>query len=484
MKIKHKLFNRLFITTAAVMVVCVVVSIALLSFVTANYFTKEKKRVLLVCCDTVAACCKGETGEINQKFSSVSEVIAASAGADILLTDPAGRPLFCSCDEWAEGGACVHSVTDYGNKFLKQAQAGSHFKIRPLKGQDGLHYTAVGKIKTEKGETSGYVICISSAASLKKFYTHLRRLYIFAALVTVIVMFGAQYLATYRITRPLRQMSMTARRLAKGDFSGRIPVTGNDELGELALAFNQMTDSLSRLESTRRGFIANVSHELKTPITTISGFVDGIMDGTIPPEKQPYYLKIISDETKWLSRVVESMLSLAKLESGNAQLNLHRFDMASLLCAVVVSREQSISQKKIEITGLSSLAPIFVRADRDLIHQVVYNLVDNAVKFTDEGGYIDFSVCAVANGVQVKIKNSGKGISRDALPMIFERFYKEDRSRSQSKNSAGLGLYLAKTIIELHGGKIGVNCKENEFAEFEFLLPDADKQANISRKDG
>lgn len=266
-------------------------------------------------------------------------------------------------------------------------------------------------------------------------------------------------------------MSQAAAALANGDFSRRIPVTSNDELGELATAFNQMTNSLSRLEGVRRSFIANVSHELKTPMTTISGFIDGIIDGTIPPEKQPYYLNIISQETKRLSRVVQSMLSLAQLESGKATLNLHRFDMSSLVCAVVVAREQSINEKNIEIRGLDDLQTTFVRADRDLIYQVVYNLVDNAVKFTNDGGYIEFCVHTVKGGVQVKVKNSGQGISPEALPLVFERFYKEDRSRSQRKNSTGLGLYLAKTIINIHGGSISVNSLEQKYVEFEFTLP-------------
>ena len=471
--VKHKLFNRLFLTMAAVMLVSVTVIMIILSFFAADYFTKEKKSLLIEGCKTVSEFCADNTdsADFADLFLKISPVISKSSDSDVFITDADGRVLACSCSNWRKKGSCIHSLLAIDRSLLFAAGESPYFELGNLKGSfSELYYTAITPVKAN-GAVTGYVFSIASASSLKSFYGHLRRMYVFSAMLPIIIMLVAQYLATYRLIRPLRQMSQAALCMSKGDFSRRIPVTSNDEMGELAVAFNQMTNSLARLEGTRRSFVANVSHELKTPMTTISGFVDGIIDGTIPAEKQPFYLQIISDETKRLSRVVQSMLSLAKLESGNSTLDLHRFDMASLVCAVVVAREQSITQKNIEIQGLDALQPIFVRADRDLIYQVVYNLVDNAVKFTSKGGYIDFSVCAVSGGVCVKVKNSGRGISRDELPYIFERFYKADKSRSESKNSNGLGLYLAKTIVNLHGGTISVNSKENEFVEFEFTLP-------------
>lgn len=473
MHLKNKLFTKLFVTTAAVMLISILVSVTVLSVITTAHFTAERKKVMLDSCSTVSDYCAGDTEHIAKCFPDIAALIASTSDSDVFVTDAFGRVMHCSCAEWQEDGACSHSIAPVNKSLLANTKDGPRFEFGNLKGAfSGLNYAALAPIKDENNRLSGYVFSVSSAASLNKgLYLNLRWLYVLSSVLAMIVMLVVQYISTYRITRPLRQMSQAALRMANGDFSRRIPVTSNDELGELATAFNQMTHSLSRLEGTRRSFIANVSHELKTPMTTISGFIDGIIDGTIPAEKQSYYLKIISDETKRLSRVVQSMLSLAQLESGKAALNIHRFDMSALVCAVVVAREQSISEKNIEIRGLDDLQPIFVHADRDLIHQVVYNLVDNAVKFTNDNGYIEFSVHTVKSGVQVKVKNSGQGISPEALPLVFERFYKEDRSRSQRKNSTGLGLYLAKTIINIHGGSISVNSVEQKYVEFEFTIP-------------
>lgn len=477
MQKKTKLFNRLFITTAVAMAVGVAVALFVLSVTASEFFSKEKKSVMLDACSSVSQYCTGTTDTLAEKFESVYPIAVSAAGCDMFVTDPSGRVISCSCNEYTSDGSCTHSKARIKKSVLSRANSNDRFELGNFGGSfSEPYYISVSTIKNESGKSniSGYVFCVCAASSVRNYYYNLMKIYIVSTVITLILMFAAQYFSTLRIRRPLKQMSQAAIKMSKGDFSQRIPVTGNDELGELAVAFNRMTTSLAKAENTRSSFIANVSHELKTPMTTISGFVDGILDGTIPPEKQPYYLEIISNETKRLSRVVQSMLSLARLESGASKLNLHNFDISGLVCAVVVAREQSITEKDINILGLDGLTPIYVRADRDLIHQVVYNLVDNAVKFTENGGYIEFSVTNdEKNTCCVKIKNSGKGIPHDALPLVFDRFYKQDRSRSLSKNSTGLGLYLAKTIIELHNGKISVNSKENEFVEFKFYLPSA-----------
>ena len=284
-------------------------------------------------------------------------------------------------------------------------------------------------------------------------------------------MFVALSIMTYRLTRPLRIMSDAAKAMSKGDFSRRIPVTSDDEIGQLAVSFNQMTNSLARLEEVRKSFIANVSHELKTPMTTIGGFIDGMIDGTIPPEKQPHYLSIVHDEIKRLSRMVESMLSVSRLESNETELKLESFDFKEQVLGVVLSQEQRIAKKNIEVTGLDMLPDITITADKDLIYRVVYNLVDNAIKFTDDGGKIEFKIRSDSNDITFNIKNTGKGIPQIELPYVFERFYKVDKSRSANKESTGLGLYIVKTIIKNHGGVITVSSVENQFTAFEFTLP-------------
>ena len=206
-------------------------------------------------------------------------------------------------------------------------------------------------------------------------------------------------------------------------------------------------------------------------MTTISGFIDGIIDGTIPPEKEQYYLGIVSTEVKRLSRLVKTMLDLSRIDSGKMVLRRARFDISNTIFVALLSFESKIDEKKIEIRGLEDSQPIFVDGDPDMIHQVLYNLLENAVKFTNVNGYIEIHAVEDPERVTVSIRNSGPGISPDDVKMIFDRFYKTDKSRSQDKNGMGLGLYIVKTMVQLHGGEIHVESVENEYTLFEFWIP-------------
>ena len=292
-----------------------------------------------------------------------------------------------------------------------------------------------------------------------------------AAVAAFMVSFCIVWLYSYSLVRPLRDMASAARSFGDGNFSRRVPITGDDEIGQLAIAFNNMASSLATSESVRRNFIANVSHELKTPMTTIAGFIDGILDGTIPQEKQRYYLQIVSDEVKRLSRLVRTMLDLSRIDSGELHLRPARFDITQTIFSALLSFERPIEEKRLEIRGLEDAESLFVDGDPDMIHQVMYNLIENAVKFTNEGGYIQIGVIDCENRTVVRVRNSGPGIPADEVSLIFDRFYKTDKSRSKDKTGMGLGLYIVRTIIRLHGGEITASSVENEYCQFEFWLP-------------
>ena len=227
------------------------------------------------------------------------------------------------------------------------------------------------------------------------------------------------------------------------------------------------------METMQRSFIANVSHELKTPMTTIAGFLDGILDGTIPPEKQAQYMQIVSNEVKRLSRLVHSILNLSRIDSGEVKMNTVRFDLTDVVGTVLVSSEQRIEDKGLHITGMEECGKMEMFGDYDLMSQVLYNLLDNAIKFTNEGGDIDIRLHSGEGRIYVKIRNTGAGIPADEMPRIFQKFYKSDRSRSLDKNGMGLGLYIVKSIIRLHGGEVAVRSVEGEFTEFSFWVPAA-----------
>lgn len=206
-------------------------------------------------------------------------------------------------------------------------------------------------------------------------------------------------------------------------------------------------------------------------MTTIAGFIDGILDGTIPPQRQSYYLNIVTVEIRRLSRLVQTMLALSRIDSGEFKMNKQRFDLTGIIISTLLTFEQKIEQRKIRVQGLEEAESLFVDGDPDMLHQVVYNLVENAVKFTDEGGYIRLTLTDLPDKTVLEIKNSGQGIAPEEISHIFERFYKTDKSRSQDKNGMGLGLYIVKTILRLHGGDITASSVVGQYCAFTLWLP-------------
>ena len=232
-----------------------------------------------------------------------------------------------------------------------------------------------------------------------------------------------------------------------------------------------MADELAVNEEAQKSFIANVSHELKTPMTTIGGFIDGILDGTIPENQQRRYLQTVSTEVKRLARIVVSMLNLSKIEAGEVSLSPVEYDISKQVFETLLSFERRIDEKNISIEGFEDMTPVVAYADRDLVQQVIYNLFDNAVKFTPENGTITVFVNDTENETCVTIRNTGVSVSNDEISRIFERFYKVDKSRSFDVKGVGLGLYIVKTIINMHDGEISACSKEDEYTEFSFRLP-------------
>ena len=201
------------------------------------------------------------------------------------------------------------------------------------------------------------------------------------------------------------------------------------------------------------------------------GFIDGILDGTIPPDMQNHYLQLVSEETGRLARLIQNMLDLSKLESGEYQVNARMFNIWETLTGVALSAEQRINDGMIDIDGLTMDEKVLVYADPDLIHQVVYNLLDNAIKFTPAGGTIRFGVEKLGPEAEISIWNSGQGISPEALPYVFQRFYKEDRSRGLNTRGSGLGLHICKVLITLSGGQIKAESEMGKWCRFTFTLP-------------
>ena len=343
------------------------------------------------------------------------------------------------------------------------------------------YYTAGVPLTLSDGRLAGVVFASSSAQGLTDFMSEILRVFLLSVLVMMVVIFVLAYIVSGSLTRPLREMAKATEAFARGDFSVRVPVNERDEIGKLAMAFNNMADSLAQQETVRRSFIANVSHELKTPMTSIAGFIDGILDGTIPQEKERHYLTIVSDEVKRLSRMVRSMLNIAKIEAGEMKLKPTVFDVNEVVLSSIFTFEQMIEKKHLDIRGLEE-GKVMVEADEDLIHQVVYNLLENAVKFVNDGGYIEVSYTVEQKRTYIHIKNSGEGIPKEEISKVFDRFYKTDRSRSMDKTGVGLGLYIVRQIVNLHQGEVIVRSVEGEYCEFSFSVATAPKALTIQPK--
>lgn len=473
------IFTKYFALTCVIILVCFTILGALFLTFAANYWVDEKKQLYTDHATQLAAAI-GENGpllvgedgnlyySISQAAERAMEISASGLDADIFIVKVDGVCSFCS-----EGGNCQHMSKVVPARVMQQVVQGTIYEVGRLDGYfNDTYYTAGAPIILQQtGGLLGAVFVSSNTDTLTGYIGDVLKMFLIAALCVMFFSFCAMYLLTYRMVKPLRQMAAAARRFGEGDFSFRVPVRGRDEMSELAIAFNSMATSLASLEDMRRSFVGNVSHELKTPMTTIAGFIDGILDGTIPESERKKYLGIVSQEVKRLSRMVRTMLDISRAEAGELKMNPVQFDISNMVFQILFSFETPIEKKNIEIKGLEDLKSIQVYADRDLMYQCIYNLIENAVKFTNEGGYIQFNLRDDGNNVHVAIRNSGEGIPARELPQIFERFYKSDKSRGKDKTGVGLGLYIVQMLIGLHHGEITVRSVEGEYCEFEFYIP-------------
>ena len=288
------------------------------------------------------------------------------------------------------------------------------------------------------------------------------------AAMILLIAFVASSLTSMRQIQPISEMVQATRSYAAGNLDVRIHEDGrDDEIGELAASFNLMADSLAETERQRRDFIANISHELKTPMTTIAGYTDGILDGTIPPEKERHYLQIISDESRRLSRLVRRMLDISQIQS--LEMKKEEFDLCESMRLALLSMEQKINDRGLDVEADIPEDSVMVQGDNDLITQVIYNLLENAAKFAAPASALYLGLRQVGDKAVVSIRNRGNTIPAEEIPLLFERFHKSDKSRSEDKDGYGLGLYIVKTILDQHKEKITVT-SENGITTFSFTV--------------
>jgi len=396
--------------------------------------------------------------------------IANSTGNQIFIADETGSIVRCS----EKPNNCRHIGVKLSEKVLEWTRENVVFGLTNLGGVfEEERYVVGHTIDSElDGSTMGYVFIITAPGKLMGDWS---AFLILAAVVTggVLFVFMIATLAySKRMARPLDEMAAASRKFARGDFSVRVKqeYDSTDEMGALIDSFNKMADSLEKAEARRSEFIANVSHELRTPMTTISGFADGILDGTIPQEEERKYLISIRDETRRLSRLVRDMLDVSAARNNASNPSRRTvFDLNELVLQTLLSFEDRATKKNLDVDPQLPENNIMVVADKDAITRVIYNLLDNAVKFANPGSCLTVRLYKDEEKAYVSVKDVGETIPPDDLPFIFDRFHKSDRSRSLDKEGMGLGLYLVKAIINGHDEDIAVK-SEDGMTEFVFTL--------------
>ena len=405
---------------------------------------------------------------LSMTLSSISR----TTGNQVFITDETGKIVSCS----DRAPMCEHLGHQIPADVMQTLETtGEYDQMSTLGGlYEKNRYAVARPIKTaaDGNDIIGYVFITNVVDNILKTWSSLTGI---TAIVTIGVFAAAMIVSlmySKHMAKPLDETAAASRRFARGDFSVRVRQREDptDEMGALIDSFNKMADSLENAEARRSEFIANISHELRTPMTTISGFAEGLLDGTIPPEDEKKYLRAISDETKRLSRLVRDMLDVSQLRNRAADPTKRiDFDLTELTLQTLLSFESRATKKNLDVDPQLPDNHIMVHADKDAITQVIYNLLDNAVKFASPGSCITVRIYKDNGKAYVSVRDYGETIPPDDLPFIFDRFHKSDRSRSLDKDGVGLGLYLVKSIINSHDEDIAVTSRDG-MTEFVFTL--------------
>ena len=468
-------FSRQFAMIAALLLLCLLITGVSFRFLMLGTIESQNQQTMIRDAEAVAELAEAydSVGDLQNNFDfHISLSLFTKVGdAEALLCDTDGVIRICSCEKFS----CDHIGQSVDPVLLAEIQKdGSWYEETTLSGiYDEPRYLAGQTLLASDGEQIGYVLVSAPMAQTKNFMLRSSTLFFYVAIAVLIVsMLAASFLSRMQV-RPLGQMADAARRFGRGELSVRVEESpkNTSEINDLARAFNTMVDSLESSERRRQEFVANVSHELKTPMTTIGGYIDGMLDGTIPPEKQQHYMQIVSGEVRRLSRLVRNMLDISRLQAmGVEESRMTRFDLGELMSDVIITFEQKINGKGLNVDVELPDRPVWVKAERDGITQVVYNLLDNAIKFCPQGGKLGLFLALEGGKAKVTVQNSGPTIDPNELPLLFDRFHKADKSRSADREGWGLGLYIAKTIVGAYGGDIWAT-SENGITNFIFTLP-------------
>ncbi|MCI9566764.1 MAG: HAMP domain-containing histidine kinase [Lawsonibacter sp.] len=409
-------------------------------------------------------------------YSTYVATIAMISNSHVIVADPEGHILYAAAPDDGRDYGYENAVLPDG--IVAQVSAGGQFN--GMSNLGGIYperrYISALPVSNQIGplvRIQGMVLVAADASNLSEMWASTATIFFFSAVVVFLISVIASTLTSAHQTRPLNEIAEAARKFGQGEFDVRVDGYEDrcDEVGALAEAFNAMANSLEKVESQRAEFIANVSHELKTPMTTIAGFAEGILDGTIPQEREEESLQIIVSETRRLSRLVRRMLDLSRLNAlaENTVTAQETFDLTELMSRVLISLETKICDRNLDVDVQMPEEKLMVWGDPDAVTQVCYNLLDNAAKFAAPGTAITIHIAKKDGKAVTSVRNLGATIPPEEIPLLFERFHKADYSRSMDREGVGLGLYIVKTLLGSLKENITVT-SEDGVTQFQFTL--------------
>ncbi|WP_432404320.1 ATP-binding protein [Wukongibacter sp. M2B1] len=467
----RSLFGKMLAIYVAVIVISFIALITILSSTFEEYFMSQKEKMLIEQCE-----------KIQQQYVKVYERGSLFIDKERLKLEMEALDRYLNARIWwvnRLGEIYIDSEIDdaswLGEK-LTYEEVEEVFKgyVIKRKGRFKNHFE-------ESVLTIGYPIIVDNKVEIalfmhvpipeiKRTISDVYRITMAALIFSILVAFIGVFFLSRNLKKDIKNLNDAVKFISKGNFDKKLNITRNDELGELAQNFNNMAEDLSNLEELRRTFVSNLSHDIRSPLTSIKGFLQAILDGTIPKEKQNKYIKIALNESERLTKMTNDILDLSKMESGEINLSKTEFNINNLLINEIDKFETRLIEKNIDVELELSGGNDIVYADKEQITRVIYNLIDNAVKFVENQGKIGIETKSKKNRIYVSVKNTGTIIPKEELRHIWNRFRKVDKSRGEDKGGSGLGLSIVKTIISNHGENTEVRSSEDEGTVFTFTL--------------
>lgn len=465
---KKGVFSKLVATFALIISISFIITAAVLSYWFETYYFEQRKNQLqaesrLIIPITVQYLNGNKTSE---KVSETLSYIGSYLSTNIWLVDSYGF---------------VYAVSDSSHRNLMATQVLTKDLEMLSKGEmvekkGGFKEVFTGSVHTFEipiiynGVFTGVIMMHTSINELREPLKKVYEIIWGSAILAIIISWVVIYYFSQRIiVRPLEKINYVADKIAKGEVDKRVDICSKDEIGELSKSFNSMADSLEEIEKNRREFISNVSHEIRSPITSIKGFIGAIIDGVIPKEKEKYYLSIAYEETQRLTRLVNDLLDLSSIDSGQFTLRIEEVDVNETIRLSIINFHEKIREKKLKADIFLEGEKLMVAADKDRLIQVITNLLDNAIKYSPKSGNISVATTVKTGKVYVSIYNDGPLISEKDLKNIWDRFYKVDKSRT-TKHSTGLGLPIVRSILTQLGEDIWAQNKGKTGVVFNFTL--------------